>query len=217
MSNPLKISVLCVFSIIVQMILGDDFRNDSLFLWRATDFKLSEWRGRTEFDYIKNIDKWDFGCISLPTNRLNLTVSDSGGYDKKHRMMLLFSVGQDSEFRIDVHLLSDVNQAHDQIVRVFAEMAAAKLRFVAYPDIGDRGYYDDYTVCPMIIFARNNVVVSVESRIDELNVLEIARQIDREILKQSGVKTGQSPKAASDSKKTVKPNERERKDNGKDN
>ena len=214
MSNPLKISVLCVFSIIVQMILGDDFRNDSLFLWRATDYKLSEWRGRTEFDYIKNIDKWDFGCISLPTNRLDLASEKWNENSIGQKTLYVFNRRNDFSIRIDVSLLQDVNSAHDEIVKIFSNMASTRL-YAEKKGLGDKGYQDSNGNWTSAIFARNNVVVEIRSEFDFINALDVAKQIDKEILKQSGVKTGQP--STSGGKKTVKPNERERKDNGKGN
>jgi len=187
MSRVMLLSI-GILLLLVQTGKGDNSLVDNLFLRRAEDYKLFDWRGRTEFKYGKTINLMDLNQIALPALGLKLAHKT---WTRKN-MTTMFWLTSDGQIalRIELYLLNDTVTAHEEIVRIFSGMMSTQL-FTECTGLGDRAFYMQHACLKYVVFARNNITVSIKSKSDKIDPLVIAKQIDKEILKQSNVDVNQ--------------------------
>ena len=74
-----------------------------------------------------------------------------------------------------------LGSAHDAIMSFFNSMTSTYDYSSCTNDFGDRSY----TLGSTVVFARNNIFVSVESGTNTISAEAVARQIDADILQRS--------------------------------
>lgn len=147
----------------------------------------TNWCGRTRMDYPRRVrDWWMPANLSLPTNDLFPIVwSEHEGVSSD---IHLSAPGHDTLFRIKTKVCTDAEAAHDAIMKEFSRMTIMARFLQITNDIGDVLFYRLYRrdgdyAC----FARNNVFVSISSDLSSYSATNIAKQIDTDILRASGL------------------------------
>jgi hypothetical protein len=161
---------------------------DCWFQKESERYKFSEWHGYTEFKYGKIVDKWIFPELNLTTNGLDLSTRFIDRTDAK--ILLMYSLKRDIALKIFVYPQESVCSAHEKIIYLFSSMTSGCI-FDAYGGVGDKCFIFVQKPCSSVIFSRNNVTVDICTYREQIDALDVAKQIDKEILTQSNVDVNQ--------------------------
>ena len=139
----------------------------------------SEWGGTTQANYSHRLKRVPLDSLALPTNGMEIVV--------KHveNRLLLFSKGK---ALVDVYASAreSVAAAHDALIDRFSLMTSTTL-MTPSQSIGDVCFVETNECYSCVVFARNNVDVHVHSRSRLISAMNIAMQIDRNVVEESTI------------------------------
>ena len=159
---------------------GSSLTQNNLFEQRESRFGFANWRGVVRVEYSGALTAWDIPPLNLATNGLPARIRR---YQREtHKDMNICPIQKGLPYlEISTEVCDDVGSAHDAIMSFFNSMTSTYDYSSCTNDFGDRSY----TLGSTVVFARNNIFVSVESGTNTISAEAVARQIDADILQRS--------------------------------
>lgn len=137
----------------------------------------SEWGGATKAYYSHRLKRVPLDSLVMPTNGMEISV--------KHmeNRLLVFSKGK-TMVDVCASARESVAAAHDALIDRFSLMTSTTLMSPSQ-SIGDVCFVETNESYSCVVFARNNVDVHVHSRSRLISAMNIATQIDRNVVEAS--------------------------------
>lgn len=134
----------------------------------------SEWGGTTKANYPHRLKRVPLDSLVLPTNGMEIAV--------KHmeNRVLVFSKGK-TLVDVCASARESVTAAHDALIDRFSMMTSTTLMSPSQ-SIGDVCFVETNECYSCVVFVRNNVDVHVHSRSRLISAINIAMQIDRNVV-----------------------------------
>lgn len=142
-----------------------------------TKYCFSEWGGTTKANYSHRLKRVPLDSLALPTNGMEIAV--------KHmeNRLLVFSKGK-AIVDVCASARESVAAAHDALIDRFSLMTSTTLMSPSQ-SIGDVCFVETNECYSCVVFARNNVDVHVHSRSRLISAMNIAMQIDGNVVEAS--------------------------------
>ncbi len=155
---------------------------DGVFQRFVESYGYETWKGVTKFEYNKRVEKWELPDLSMNTNGMSIAFYARQRSDNLWVWTLTDIDSNNVVLKINVELCENVIAAHRSIMELLSNRTSTKL-YERCGEIGDQGFYLQREIFSGCVFARNNVWVHISSYSSKIDALNIAKQIDKDILK----------------------------------
>ena len=158
---------------------------DQLLDAMALRYDFTEWRGKVMTNYPQIVLDWALPTLQLQTNgcdSISVTQNCSS-----NRCRLWIGEGDCLLLRVDSRIHTSPEMAHHDMLARFASMSTPKKYTRVRNIAGDVLFHlVQDNASDSVVFARNNVSISVFSGMTGLSATNIAQQLDSSILRASG-------------------------------
>ena len=155
---------------------------DGVFQRFVESYGYETWKGVTKFEYNKRVEKWELPDLSMNTNGMSIVFNKFKRNDNLWDWILSDIDSHNGVLRIKVELCKNVIAAHRSIIEELSNRTSTQL-YERCGEVGDQGFYLQRGIFSGCVFARNNVWVHISSYSSKIDALDIAKQIDKDILK----------------------------------